>query len=118
LALYRVYFAKCSLKHFLSTTCYCACYLCHWHIIIGLIDWIFIALILCILNQVSFHAVEDTQSHLLICKTHHSYLLLCVTPKTHYQLRQNLVAVSHWTDVCLFVCFVCLCLCWIVLKCR
>jgi hypothetical protein len=48
----------------------------------------------CILNQVSFHAVEAIQSHLLICKT-------------HCQLWQNLVAVSHWTDFCL--CFlVCL----------
>jgi len=56
----------------------------------------------CIFNQVSLIAVEDIQSHLLICKTHHSYLLVCVTPKTHYQLRQNLVAVSHWADVCLF----------------
>ena len=57
----------------------------------------------CILNQVYFHVVEDIQNHSLICEIHHSYLLLCVTPKTHYHLRQNLVAVSHWTDVCLLV---------------
>jgi hypothetical protein len=41
--------------------------------------------------------LQQVYSHVLICETRRSYLLLCVTPKSRYQLRQNLVAANHLT---------------------